>query len=34
MDWLRQYVPDHVTDVDEPFLRGFLGKCFSAVMMY
>ena len=26
MDWLRQYVPDHVTDVDEPFLRGFLGK--------
>jgi ATPase subunit of ABC transporter with duplicated ATPase domains len=26
MDWLRQYVPEHVTDVDEPFLRGFLGK--------
>lgn len=26
MDWLRQYVPDYVTDVDEPFLRGFLGK--------
>jgi len=26
MDWLRQYVPPHVTDVDEPFLRGFLGK--------
>jgi ATPase subunit of ABC transporter with duplicated ATPase domains len=26
MDWLRQYVPGHVTDVDEPFLRGFLGK--------
>ena len=26
MDWLRQYVPSHVTDVDEPFLRGFLGK--------
>src|SRR5436190_7668326 len=26
MDWLRQYVPDHVRDVDEPFLRGFLGK--------
>lgn len=26
MDWLRQYVPDHVKDVDEPFLRGFLGK--------
>jgi ATPase subunit of ABC transporter with duplicated ATPase domains len=26
MDWLRQFVPDHVKDVDEPFLRGFLGK--------
>ena len=26
MDWLRQCVPPHVTDVDEPFLRGFLGK--------
>ena len=26
MDWLRQFVPPHVTDVDEPFLRGFLGK--------
>lgn len=26
MDWLRQYVPSHVNDVDEPFLRGFLGK--------
>jgi ATPase subunit of ABC transporter with duplicated ATPase domains len=26
MDWLRQYVPQHVTEVDEPFLRGFLGK--------
>ena len=26
MDWLRQYVPPAVTDVDEPFLRGFLGK--------
>lgn len=26
MEWLRQYVPDHVKDVDEPFLRGFLGK--------
>jgi ATPase subunit of ABC transporter with duplicated ATPase domains len=26
MDWLRQYTPSHVTDVDEPFLRGFLGK--------
>jgi ATPase subunit of ABC transporter with duplicated ATPase domains len=26
MDWLRQYVPEHVTDVDEDFLRGFFGK--------
>ena len=26
LDWLRQYVPQHVTDADEPFLRGFLGK--------
>ncbi len=26
LDWLRQYVPSYVTDVDEPFLRGFLGK--------
>lgn len=26
MDWLRQYVPAYVTDADEPFLRGFLGK--------
>ena len=26
MDWLRQFVPAHVTDVDEPFIRGFLGK--------
>jgi ATPase subunit of ABC transporter with duplicated ATPase domains len=26
MDWLRQFVPPHVTDADEPFLRGFLGK--------
>lgn len=26
MDWLRQFVPSHVTDADEPFLRGFLGK--------
>ncbi|HVI44896.1 MAG TPA: ATP-binding cassette domain-containing protein [Chitinophaga sp.] len=30
MDWLRQYVPAHVTDVDEPFLRGFLGKMLFA----
>ncbi len=26
MDWLRQFVPAHFTDVDEDFLRGFLGK--------
>jgi ATPase subunit of ABC transporter with duplicated ATPase domains len=26
LDWLRQYVPAHITDADEPFLRGFLGK--------
>ena len=26
MNWLRQFVPSHVTDADEPFLRGFLGK--------
>jgi len=26
MDWLRQFVPPHVTDADEPFIRGFLGK--------
>lgn len=26
MDWLRQFVPAYVTDVDEDFLRGFLGK--------
>lgn len=26
IDWLRQYIPPHVTDADEPFLRGFLGK--------
>ncbi|WP_207493344.1 ABC-F family ATP-binding cassette domain-containing protein [Aridibaculum aurantiacum] len=30
MDWLRQYVPAYVTDVDEPFLRGFLGKMLFA----
>ncbi|SJZ54146.1 ATPase components of ABC transporters with duplicated ATPase domains [Chitinophaga eiseniae] len=30
LDWLRQYVPTHVTDVDEPFLRGFLGKMLFA----
>lgn len=26
MDWLRQYVPPNFTDVDEDFLRGFLGR--------
>jgi ATPase subunit of ABC transporter with duplicated ATPase domains len=26
IEWLRQFVPPHVTDADEPFLRGFLGK--------
>ena len=26
MDWLRQFVPPMVKDVDEDFLRGFLGK--------
>jgi ATPase subunit of ABC transporter with duplicated ATPase domains len=26
LEWLRQFVPPHVTDADEPFLRGFLGK--------
>jgi ATPase subunit of ABC transporter with duplicated ATPase domains len=30
IDWLRQYVPEHVTDVDEPFLRGFFGKMLFA----
>jgi ATPase subunit of ABC transporter with duplicated ATPase domains len=26
MDWLAQYVPAHVEDADEQFLRGYLGK--------
>ncbi|MBA2249389.1 MAG: ATP-binding cassette domain-containing protein [Chitinophagaceae bacterium] len=26
MDWLRQFVPPYQKDVDEDFLRGFLGK--------
>ncbi|MFZ4059371.1 MAG: ABC-F family ATP-binding cassette domain-containing protein, partial [Ferruginibacter sp.] len=26
LDWLRQFVPPYVKDVDEDFLRGFLGK--------
>jgi ATPase subunit of ABC transporter with duplicated ATPase domains len=30
LEWLRQYVPPHVTDADEPFLRGFFGKMLFA----
>ncbi len=26
MDWLRKYVPPTITDVDEVFLRGYLGR--------
>jgi ATPase subunit of ABC transporter with duplicated ATPase domains len=26
MNWLRQFVPAHTKDVDEDFIRGFLGK--------
>lgn len=26
LDWLRNFVPSHITDADEPFLRGFFGK--------
>jgi ATPase subunit of ABC transporter with duplicated ATPase domains len=26
LEWLRNFVPAHVTDADEPFLRGFFGK--------
>ncbi|HMS29192.1 MAG TPA: ATP-binding cassette domain-containing protein [Saprospiraceae bacterium] len=26
MDWLRQFVPPSITDVDEVFLRGYLGR--------
>ena len=26
VDWLRQWVPTHVTDADDQFMRGFLGK--------
>lgn len=26
MDWLYQFVPPYVTDVDDPFIRGYLGK--------
>lgn len=30
LDWLREFVPPHVTDADEPFLRGFFGKMLFA----
>ncbi|KXK43582.1 MAG: ABC transporter [Bacteroidetes bacterium OLB11] len=30
LDWLRQFVPPHITDVDEDFLRGFFGKMLFA----
>jgi ATPase subunit of ABC transporter with duplicated ATPase domains len=30
MDWLRQFVPSHITDADEDFLRGFFGKMLFA----
>ena len=33
LDWLRQFVPPHVTDADEPFLRGFWVRCFSVGMI-
>ena len=33
LDWLRNFVPAHVTDADEPFLRGFLVKCCLAGMI-
>ncbi|MBC7651608.1 MAG: ATP-binding cassette domain-containing protein [Deinococcales bacterium] len=26
LEWLRNFVPSHITDADEPFLRGFFGK--------
>lgn len=35
IDWLSYFVPPHVTDADEPFLRGFLGKMlFSGEDIY
>jgi len=30
MGWLRQFVPPHITDADEDFLRGFFGKMLFA----
>jgi ATPase subunit of ABC transporter with duplicated ATPase domains len=30
IEWLRQFVPAHVTDADEPFLRSFFGKMLFA----
>ena len=35
IDWLREYVPSYVTDADEAYLRGFLGKMlFSGEDIY
>ncbi len=35
IDWLRDFVPSYVTDADESFLRGFLGKMlFSGEDIY
>ncbi len=35
IDWLREYVPPYVTDADEAYLRGFLGKMlFSGEDIY
>lgn len=35
IDWLRDFIPPYVTDADESFLRGFLGKMlFSGEDIY
>jgi ATPase subunit of ABC transporter with duplicated ATPase domains len=35
IDWLSQYIPAHVTDADDLYLRGFLGKMlFSGDDLY
>jgi hypothetical protein len=34
MDWLDSFVPPITKDVDEDFIRGFLGKCCLAVMKF
>lgn len=35
IDWLREFVPSYVTDADEAYLRGFLGKMlFSGEDIY